>query len=142
MRTRGGEADQHVARGHLAAVDDVALLHYAHAETREVVIAAVIHAGHLRGLAAHQRGARKLTAAANDGHHGGGVVFVVLVCCFVFVVVLWFGFLFFDVVHAHRDEVDADGVVLVVLFRVLQFRADAVGVCFLFWLLVLFWFFV
>src|SRR3569833_94959 len=72
MRTRGGEADQHVARGHLAAVDDVALLHYAHAETREVVIAAVIHAGHLRGLAAHQRGARKLTAAATAGHHGGG----------------------------------------------------------------------
>ena len=52
----------------LRAVDDRVLLDHAHAEAGEVVVLAVVHAGHLRGLAAHQRGAG-LHAALDDAAH-------------------------------------------------------------------------
>ncbi len=58
MRAGRGEADDGVPGARAAAVDDAVALDDADAETREVVVALGVHAGHLGGLAADQRAAR------------------------------------------------------------------------------------
>src|SRR5687767_3809082 len=69
VRAARGEAEDGVAGGDRAAVDDARLLHHADAEAGEVVLALGVHAGHLGGLAAEQRAAGELAAARDALDH-------------------------------------------------------------------------
>ena len=111
----------------LAAVDDRVLLDDADAEAGQVVVAGGIHAGHLRGLAADQRRAG-LHAALDDAFDDRlGDVDAELAGGVVVEEEQRLGALHDDVVHAHRDQVDADRVVAAGLDRQPQLGADAVG---------------
>ena len=65
MGAGGGETEHGIAGAHGAPVDDGVLLDHADTEAGQVVVLAVVHAGHLGGLAADQRRAR-LRAALGD----------------------------------------------------------------------------
>ncbi len=127
MRPGGGQADDHVARTCATAVDDRVFFHDADAEARQVVIAGGIHAGHLRGLAADQRSAR-LDAALDDAlDHRLRHVDAELAGRVVVEEEQRLRALHDHVVHAHRDQVDADRVVAAGLDRQPELGADAVG---------------
>src|SRR5690606_32484580 len=110
-----GEADEQVAGTDGAAVDDAVLLHDAHRETRQVVVAGGIHSGHLRRLAADQRGPRLAAALGNSPDHRFAVYRIEPGSGEVVEKEQRFGAANHDIVHAHGDEIDADGVVAVEL---------------------------
>ncbi len=93
----------------------------------EVVIGAVVHAGHLGGLAADQ-GAAGLHAALDDaGNHALADADVEFPAGIVIQEKQRLGALHDHVVDAHRDQVDAHAVVPLGVDRQAQFGADAVG---------------
>ena len=127
MRAARGQRDQRIAGRDAAAVDDAALLHHADAEAREVVILALVHAGHLGGLAADQRAARLLAAGADALDDPGRHVDVEPAGGVVIEEEQRFGAGDHEVVDAHRHQVDADAVVDAELHRQAQLGADTVG---------------
>ncbi len=127
VRAVGSEAQHHVAGLDVLAGDDLALFHHAHRKAGEVVFAHRIHAGHLGGLAADQRAAGLLATVGDALDHFGGGRHVELAAGEVVEEEQRLGALHQDVVHAHRDQVDADGVVAVQLESELEFGAHAVG---------------
>ena len=127
MGAARSEAEHRIAGGDAAPVDDPALLHHADGEAREVVFAGRIHARHLGGLAADERAPRLLAAGGDAPNHGCGGVHVELPAREVVEEEERLGALHENVVHAHRDEVDADGVVPLELERELELGADPVG---------------
>ncbi len=121
------DADQHVARGDLRAVDELLLLDDAHREAGDVVLAVGVHARHLGRLAAHERAAR-LTAALGDARDDRlDLPGFVVSHGHVVEELQRLGALRQHVVDAHGHGVDADRVVLVHLERQLELRAHAVG---------------
>jgi hypothetical protein len=50
-----GHADEHIADGNRAPVDQPLTIDDAHDEAREIVFAIGVNAGHLRGLATEER---------------------------------------------------------------------------------------
>ena len=75
VQARRRQPDDRVADADAAAVDDALAFHGAHGETREVVVAGLVHAGQLGGLAANQGTAALLASPGNavdDGGHVGG----------------------------------------------------------------------
>ena len=99
----------------------------ADAETREVVILAVVHARHFGGFAADER-ATGLQAPLDDAlDHAFGRVDIELAGRVVVEEKQRLGALHDDVVHAHRDQVDADRVVPAGLDGQPQLGADAIG---------------
>ena len=71
MNAGGGEAENNVAFGDIAARQHLAALDRADGEAREIVVVAAIESGHLRGLAADQRAAGFAATDRNAGDHGG-----------------------------------------------------------------------
>ena len=116
-----------VAGAYPAAVDEFALFDHADAEPGQVVVVAVVHAGHLGGLSANQRRAGDLAAAGDAADHGGGGGDIEPSAGVIVEEEQGFGALHHQVVGAHRHQVDADGVVLPELDRQTQLGADAVG---------------
>ena len=102
-----------VAGRDAAAVDDAGLFDDADGKAGEVVFARRVHARHFRRLAADQRAARRLAAVGDAADDFGGDVDVELAAGEVVEEEQRLGALHEDVVDAHRDEVDADGVVAV-----------------------------
>src|SRR5690606_22529761 len=103
------------------------LFHRTDGETGQVVFARRVHVRHFRGFAADQCAAGQFATAcdaADDGHRG---VDVELGGGEVGEEEQRFGALHQDVVHAHADQVDADGVVAAELLGQLELDADAVG---------------
>ena len=94
-----------------AAVDDLAAFDHAHAESGEVVVIAVVHAGHFGGFAAHQRAAGLQAALGDAGDHRRGDIHRQLAGGVVVEEEQGLGALHGDIVDAHGDEVDADAVV-------------------------------
>ncbi len=127
MRPGRRESEHHVAGADGAAVDDAALLHHADGKAREVVFAVGVHAGHLRRLSPDERAACLLATQSDALDHGGRRVDVEPAAGEVIEEEQRLRTLDEDVVHAHRDEVDADGVVARELECELELRADAVG---------------
>ena len=85
-----------------------------------------VHAGQLRRLAAEEGGARLLAPGGDAADDGRGRVDRELAGGVVVEEEEGFGTLHDDVVRAHGDEVDADGVVAVEFDGELELRADAV----------------
>ena len=127
MRPVGRQPQHHVARLDGAAVDDVALLDDADREAREIVLAALVHARHLGGLAPDQRAARLLAAGGNALDDLGRGRHVELAAGVVVEEEQRLGALGEYVVDAHRHEIDAYRVVAPDLQRELQLGAHPVG---------------
>src|SRR5438552_1359168 len=127
MQARRGHPDHDVRGLHPRTIQDPALLHHADAEAREVVFAARIETRQLGGLATDQRAPGPQASFRDAFDHllrfrhveeaGGEVVEEDD----------GLGAADHHVIHAHRDQVDADGVVLAGQERELQLGSHAVG---------------
>ena len=111
MQPARREAEHDVAGRDRAAVERLAALDRADREAGEVVIALGIHAGHLRRLAADQRAADLAAGAGDAGDDVRGGRDVELAGGEVVEEEQRLGALHDEIVDAHGDEVDADGVV-------------------------------
>ena len=127
VHARRGQAQHHVARGDLGAVDDFRFFHGADGKTCQVVFAGRVHARHFRRFAADQRAARLFATLGDALDDVGGDGHVQLAASEVVEEEQRFGALHQDVVDAHGDQVDADRVMAVQFERQAQFRAHAVG---------------
>jgi hypothetical protein len=127
VQSRGGHGDDHVAGADVLGAEEIVGLDDTDASGGDVVVVGLHQARVLGGLAAEQRTAGLHTAfgdAGDDlGHalgHGAAHGDVVLQ-------EQGFGAAHHEVVDDHRDEVDADGVVLVHGLRDGEFGAHPVG---------------
>ena len=123
----GGDADDDVTRRDRLAVDDARPLHAADGEPGEVVLARRVEPGQLGRLAADERAAGLAAALRDALDHVGALLGGELAGAEVVEEEQRLGAHDRDVVHAHGDEVDADGVVPVRRERDLELGADAVG---------------
>ena len=126
MHARRRQPDQHVARRDVAARQDLAALHGADGKAGEIVVLAGIHARHLGRLAADQRAAGLPAALGDAGDHRARHLHVELSAGEIVEEEQRLGALRQQVVDAHGDEVDADGVVPAGLDGDLELGADAV----------------
>ncbi len=111
MRSGGGQAEDNVARGGLRAVDDVLFFHDADAKPGQIVILAMVHAGHFGRFSAHQ-GAARLHAALDDTRDDPLTdVDIEFAGRKIIEKIYRLRALHDDVVHAHRDEIDAHRIV-------------------------------
>jgi hypothetical protein len=108
-------------------LDDPVALDHADAEAGQVIVVVGVHAGHLGGLAAAQRATGELAAPGDPTDHRRRAVDVEAAAGVVVEEEQRLGAGHRDVVRAHRDEVDADGVVPVELLRNPQLGPDPVG---------------
>ena len=109
VRAGGGQADDGIAGAAPCEPSMIASrLDDADAEAGEVVVVAVIHAGHLGGLAADQRAPACTQPSAMPRDHAGGDVHLQLAGGVVVEEEQRLGALHDDVVGAHGDQVDAD----------------------------------
>jgi hypothetical protein len=127
MRAARGKPQQRVARHDGLAVDDALLFHHADAEARQVVLALRVHARHFRGLAADQRAAGLLAAFGDAADHLRRHAPVELAAGEIVEEKQRLGALHENVVHAHRHQVDADGVVAAEHEGELELGAHAIG---------------
>ena len=127
MRARRGDAQQHVAFADLGAVEQLRFFHRADGEAGQVVFAGAVHVGHFRGFAADQGAAGEFAAFGDAGDDGDGGVDVELAGGEIVQEEQRLGALHQHVVHAHADQVDADGVVAAQLLGQLELGAHAVG---------------
>ena len=121
------EADQRVAFADGRSVDHLVAFDDADAETDELEFAFRVHAGHRGGLAAEQCTARALAAFGQAAQRVGGDLGVEPAHRDVVEEDDGLGALDDEVVHDHRDAVDADRVVAPDLRCELELRADTVG---------------
>ena len=123
---RGGEADQHIAFRHAVARQLLAALDRADAEARKVVVAGRVHAGHFRRLAADQRAAGHAAAFGDAGNDPLGNARIELAGGEIIKEEQGLGTLNDEIVDAHGDQIDADGVMPVMVDGELDLGADAV----------------
>ena len=126
MYAVGGQAQNHIACADGAAVDDFIFFHRTDCETGQIVFAVWVHGGHFGGFATDQ-GAVGLLATLRDAFdHIGGGVDVEFAAGEVVEEKQRFGALYQDVVNAHGDQVNADGVVKAPFKREFEFGADTI----------------
>jgi len=101
--------------------------HRADREAGEIVITRAVHAGHFRRLATDQRAARLAATFGNAGDDARGGRDIQLSGREIIQENHRLSPLDHQVVDAHGDKVDADGIVDAGGQRDLQFRADPVG---------------
>src|SRR5882762_3647863 len=126
MRTGGGQSDDRVTRLDPAAINDGALLNDADTKTRQVVVFTRINPRHLRSLAADQRGTCLDAAFGDSTDHGLGDIDAQFPGRVVVQEEQGLGALNDNVVNAHRDEVNSDGVVATGVYGESKFRAVSV----------------
>ena len=127
MQAGRGEADEHVAFAHAFGIEHARAIDQAHAETGQIVVVRVHHAGMLGHLAADERAAglaAALADAADDLGHGLGIQ-------------LAHGHVVEEeqrlraggknVVHAHGHQIDAHRIVHAKTLSDLELRAHAIG---------------
>ncbi len=127
MGTGGGESDQHVAGLHPFRLDEAALLHDANTKAGQVVVARAVQAGHLRRLPAGEGGAGQFATPRDAAHHLGGDIHVQMAGGVVVEKEQGLGAGDHDIVHAHRHQIDADGVVTPQFQGQLELGADSIG---------------
>ena len=126
MNARGRKAQKHVAICHLVAGQLLAALNRAHAKTGQIIVAWPIHAGHFRRLATDQGAARQLAPFGNTGHDSGGNAVLKMARCEVIQEKQRFGALHDEVIDAHRDQIDADRIMAVMVDGELDLGAHAI----------------
>ena len=115
-----------MARRNAFAGQLLAAFHRADAETRQIVVARSIHAGHLGGFPADQSAAGLFATIRNARNDALGHAVLQLAGGEVIEEEQWLGALDDQVVDAHGDEIDAHRVVPAAVDRQLQLRADTV----------------
>ena len=127
MKSARCDSDQHVAGAHARRLGNSCALDDADGEAGEVVLAGLVQSAELRGLAADQAHAG-LIASAGDALDDIERDFLFeFAGADVIEKEHWTRRVADDVVDAHRDAVDADGVVTAGLKGDHQLGADAVG---------------
>ena len=127
MRARRGQAKHHVANCDRGAVDDLRFFHSAHSKAGQVILAIRIHRRHLGRLATDQSTTSLLAALRNALDDGGRRRHIEFAAGEIIEEKQWLGTLHQDVVDAHGDQVDADGVVPVQMEGQTQLGADTIG---------------
>ena len=126
MYAGGCHANKHVARLHLGAVNDLILIYNAHRKTCEVIVVLRHHARVLCGLAADERAAGLHAALRNTLYDLCNLLRHVLAAGDVIEEKERFCAAAYDVVHAHGNAVNADGVMLIEQHGRHKLRAHAV----------------
>src|SRR5690606_16936374 len=127
MRTAGSNADDDIVRLYRLPVDQFASLHCPDTETREIILTVRIHVRHLGRLATDQGGASLFTPLCDASNDVRRDLDVEAPAGEIIQEKQWLSSLDDDIVHAHRDKVDADGVVTAELLRQFQLGADTIG---------------
>ena len=127
VHTGGGQGNHHISGSHPGIVDDFLFVHNAHGESGQVIVILGHHAGVLGGLAANQGGAGLNAALCHTGHNLGNLFGDVLAAGNVVQEEQGPGTAADNVVDAHGNTVDANGVVLVQQLGDSQLGAYAVG---------------
>ena len=127
MRAAGGQAEDGIARLDVGTGDQLRFFRHADRESRQVVLAGRVHAGHLGRLATDQGTAGQLATLGDTGDDGLAGIDVELAAGEIVEEEQGLGALDQDVVDAHGDQVLADGVVLVELEGQLQLGPDTIG---------------
>ncbi len=126
MDARTAEAEHDIARRHAPGQERTAL-GGTDREAGEVVIPAVIHAGHLGGLAADQSAARAAAAFGDARDHALGGRHIQAAGREIVEEEQRLGTLDDEIVHAHGDEIDAHRVMQPVVDGDLELGAHAIG---------------
>jgi len=103
------------------------LFHDPHAESGKIVVLAVVHAGHLRGLAAHQRATGLHTAFHDPGDDAFADAHIQFAHRKVVEKKQRFGALDHHVVDAHRHQIDSHRIVALGVDREPQLGTHTVG---------------
>ena len=127
MRAVGSQAQHDIACFDAAAVDDALFFDHADGEACQVVFAFGIHAGHFGGFAS-DKGAAGFFAALGDAfNHVGSTGDIEFAAGEIVEEEQRLCALNQNIVDAHGDEVDADGVVFVPIEGEFELGAYAVG---------------
>ena len=127
MDAGGGDTEDNVAGHDVRSRQQLLALDRADREAGQIIVLGRVHARHFRALAADQRAAG-LAAALGDARHDlGRARGVELAGGEIVEEEQRLRALHHQIVHAHRHQIDADGVVPVGADRELEFGADAVG---------------
>ena len=129
VQPAGSEAEDHVALRDPVAGQDPIPFHGADGEAGEIVVAGAVHAGHFRRFATDQRAARPAAALDDAGNDVPGRRDVQFPGREVIQEDQRLRALDHQVVDAHGDKVDADGVVNTCGQRHHKLRAYPVGRC-------------
>ena len=127
MHAARRQSQDNIARGDVAARQQRVALGRADRETRQVEIAAGIHAGHLGGLAADQRATGAAAALGDAGDDAPSDLDLEAAGGVIIQEEQRLGALDHDVVDAHRHQVDAHRVVQAGLDGDLELGAHAIG---------------
>ncbi len=127
MRAARGNADERVIHLHGAAGDDFRFFHHADTEAGQVVVLIRVQAWHFSRLTADERAARLPATLADAFDHTCRDGIVQTTAGVIVEEEKRLGALHNDVVHAHRHQVDADGVVDAGVDGELELGADAIG---------------
>src|SRR5699024_2791966 len=123
----GRQAEQHAIGVDAGPVDDVVTLDGADGKAGQVILPVAVHARHFRGLAADEGAAGLPTAFGNARYHLGCRVDIKAAAAEVVEKEQWLGSTDQNIVDAHGDQVDSDGVVPAQFAREQQFGAYPVG---------------
>src|SRR3954468_233446 len=123
-----------VPRSDRFAINYFRLLHGSDRESRKIVFSGWVHARHFGGLAAYESTACPLATGGDTLDDLRGSCNVKFPAGEVIQKEQRFGTLHQNIVHTHRDQVDADRVMAVQLECQFQLRADAVGTGNQYWL--------
>ena len=106
-----GKADHQVACRDIVARQQIRAIDRSDGKAGEIVIAVLIHAGHFGGLAADQGAAGFAAGRRNAGNDGRTHLRIELATGEIVEEEQRLRALHHKVVHRHRDQIDADGVV-------------------------------
>ena len=127
MHAGRGKPDDDVARRDVRARQYVLASDGADGKAREIIVAALIDAGHFRGLAADQRAAGLAAGRGDAFDHFRPDRRIELAAGEIVEKEQRLGALHDEIVDRHGDEIDADRVVAGGFDRDLDLGADAVG---------------
>src|SRR3954468_6569126 len=120
------QAKDRVSRSDQFAIYYFRLLHGSDRESRKIIFSGRVHAGHFGGLAAYESTACLLAPGGDTLDDLRGSCNVKFPAGEVIQKEQRFGTLHQNIVHTHRDQVDADRIMAVQLECQFQLRADAV----------------
>jgi hypothetical protein len=123
----GRKPDHRIAGCDIGTRQQRAALGRADRKAGQIVVAVLVEAGHLRGLAADQRAAGFPAGLGDAGDNRGGRFRIELAAGEIVQKEQRLGALHHQVVDRHRDQVDADAAMQARLDRDLDLGADAVG---------------
>src|ERR1700722_2765868 len=127
MRSGGRQSKNHVAFARCRSIDDGVLFHDADAETRKIVVLAVIHARHLGRFASHQRAAGLHASFDDAGDEPFPDSDIEFAGCEVIEKEQRLGALHDYIVDAHRHQIDAHRIVAAGVDREAELGSDSIG---------------